>query len=422
MTVLEVTHTGTPNSKDDLYNFLGRLIMQAKETFLLRKIFDAILVISLWVFLVTSVTAQERPRHVEPSVSSPASVPRIVVASQTPQEVGEGDVVRVDTSLVTVPVAVLDRQGRFVYDLGKEDFRIFENGVEQEIAYFAAVEEPFTVVLMLDTSSSVWKKLDQIKDAAVAFIDQLRPADRVMVVSFAHRMTMHCEPTDDRERLRQTIRGIGKGMSTHLYDAVGKVMTKKLREIKGRKAVVIFTDGVDESGDKTADKTLGYAEELDALIYTIHFDTYDQRMDAIMQVNGRIAGLPSIFGRLPLPVPPNHTGRNETLRDMYERGRRYLQELSSVTGGRYFEASRDLHDLDQSFAQIAEELRRQYSLCYYPKTQGTGRERRHLRVRVSRADVAVRARDSYIFAPASTAKDYKTAAYQKKEQRQGTAQ
>jgi VWFA-related protein len=84
---------------------------------------------------------------------------------------------------------------------------------------------------------------------------------------------------------------------------------------------------------------------------------------------------------------------------MYERGRRYLQDLSGVTGGRYFEASRDLHDLDQSFAQIAEELRRQYSLGYYPKTHGTGQERRQLRVRVNRADVAVRARASYIYAP-----------------------
>jgi Ca-activated chloride channel family protein len=393
---------------------LGWLILQSKETFLLRKVFDVILTISLGFFSAASVRAQgERPRRVEPSSSSPASVPRTATASQTPQEVGAGDVVRVDTSLVTVPVAVLDRQGRFVYDLGKEDFRIFENGVEQEIAYFATVEEPFTVVLMLDTSSSVWKKLDQIKEAAISFVGQLRPMDRVMVVSFAHRMTVHCEPTNDRVRLRQTIRGIGKGMSTHLYDALGKVMTKKVREIKGRKAVVLFTDGVDESGDKTAKETLRYAEELDALIYTIRFDTYDERMDALMQVNRSIAGLPSIFGRMPLPAPPASTGRNgETLRDMYERGRRYLQELSGVTAGRYFEAGRDLHDLDQSFAQIAEELRRQYSLYYYPKTQGTGRERRHLRVRVSRADVAVRARDSYIYAPAATAKDDKTAASQ----------
>jgi Ca-activated chloride channel family protein len=389
----------------------------------LRKVIFILFIISLWLFSVTSVMAQERTRRVEPSSSSPASVPQTAtIASQTPQEVGEGDVIRVDTSLVTVPVAVLDRQGRFIYDLGKEDFRVFENGVEQEIAYFATVEEPFTVVLMLDTSSSVWKKLDRIKDAAVAFVGQLRPMDRVMVVSFAHKMTVHCEPTDDRERLRQTIRGIGKGMSTHLYDAVRKVMTKKLREVKGRKAVVIFTDGVDESGDKTAGETLHYAEELDALIYTIRFDTYDERMDALMQVHRSVAGLPGIFGRLPLPAPPTNTGRSETLSDMYERGQRYLQELSSVTGGRYFEASHDLHDLDQSFAQIAEELRRQYSLGYYPKTHGTQRERRHLRVRVSRGDVAVRARDSYIYAPTSTARGDKTAASQEKEQRQGTTQ
>ena len=372
------------------------------------KLFRVILIICCWTFSAAIVTSQERPRRLGPPSSvTTSSSPHTATASEALEAVGEGDVLRVNTSLVTIPVSVRDRQGRFIYDLKREEFSIYENGVEQQIACFAAVDEPFTVVLMLDTSSSVWNKLDQIKDAAVAFVGQLRPADRVMVVSFAHRMTMHCEPTDDRERLRQVIRGIGKGMSTHLYDAVRKVMTKKLREIKGRKAIVLFTDGVDESGDKTAKETLRYAEELDALIYTIRFDTYDQRMDAIMQGNRRIAGLPGIFGRLPLPALPTNTGRSETLSDMYERGRRYLQDLSGVTGGRYFEASRDLHDLDQSFAQIAEELRRQYSLCYYPKTHGTGRERRQLRVRVSRADVAVRARDNYIYEPPAAAKTTK---------------
>lgn len=353
----------------------------------MRKAFAAvILIVPFCTFAAALVTSQERTRRVVQSVSS----------STSSQEVGEGDVVRVSTALVAIPVSAMDRQGRFVYDLQKEDFRIFENGVEQDLAFFESVESPFTVILMLDTSSSVWKKLDQIKDAAIGFVGQLRPADRVMVVSFAHRLTVHCQPTNDRERLRQTILGIGKGMSTHLYDAVKKVMTKNLTEIEGRKAIVIFSDGVDESGDKTAKKTLRYAEELDALVYTIRFNTYDERLDTIMQAQSGVAGLIGILGRLPMPTLP---AGSKTLRDMHNRGQQYLQELSGVTGGRYFEASRDLHDLDRSFAQIAEELRHQYSLGYYPQIHAKTCERRRLRVLVGRGDVAVRARHGYIYAP-----------------------
>ena len=347
----------------------------------------------LLLFITTLAIPQERPRRVEP----PPATSTIRKSAPLSEEIGDDNVIRVDTALVTVPVSVMDREGRFVYDLKRDDFRIFENDVEQEIAFFESVESPFTVVLMLDTSSSVWKKLDQIKSAAVAFVDQLRPADRVMVVSFAKNLTVHCQPTDDRERVKQTIQGIGKGMSTHLYKAMAKVMTTVLGEIKGRKAVIVFTDGVDSTNEKTAKKTLHYAEELDALVYTIRFDTYDVKMEAVMQAQQGITGFPGVFGGLPSPSTKNN--QSETLREMYERARHYLQALSTVTGGRYFEASRDLHDLNQSFAEIAKELRRQYRLGYYPAIRGTRSERRQLRVRTGRADVAVRARASYIYVP-----------------------
>ena len=104
----------------------------------------------------------------------------------------EGDVVRTDTTLVTVPVSVIDRDGRYISDLRKEDFHIYEDGVEQEVAYFGAVEKPFTVILMLDTSASTWSKLGQIRDAARVFVEQLRPEDRVMVVSFAMGVKVQC--------------------------------------------------------------------------------------------------------------------------------------------------------------------------------------------------------------------------------------
>jgi VWFA-related protein len=349
--------------------------------------------------------AQERARRVgNPSVPSVAAPE--AVTQPTGEEVGADDVVRIGTTLVTVPVSITDRDGRYIPDLRKEDFRIYEDGVEQEVAYFAAVEKPFTVVLMLDTSASTWSKLGQIRDAAAAFVEQLRADDRVMVVSFARGFTVKCEATSDRQTIREAIRSTGRGLSTHLYDAVDKLIVKHLNHIQGRKAIVLFTDGVDaSSNDATYESTVREVEELDALIYPIRYDTYDPASDngsgsPVPQSGSR---LPSILRRLPIPWPTNGGGgssgggSNGSSRADYARGERYLHELAELTGGRVYEANRDLSYLQAAFSHIAEELRRQYSLGYYPKQQGQAGERRRIRVRVRQADLAVRTRDSYIY-------------------------
>jgi Ca-activated chloride channel family protein len=108
-------------------------------------------------------------------IGTSVNAPVDAVATGGPEELSEGDVVRVDTALVTVPVSVLDRQGRFVPNLRREDFSVFENGIEQSIAYFEPAEKPFTVALVLDTSASTHFHLWEIKEAAIAFAKQLRP-------------------------------------------------------------------------------------------------------------------------------------------------------------------------------------------------------------------------------------------------------
>lgn len=311
------------------------------------------------------------------------------------------DVLRIDTTLVTVPVSVVDRGGRHISDLRKEDFHLFEDGVEQKLAYFAAVDTPFTVVLMLDTSASTWSKLGLIKDAALAFVEQLRAGDQVMVVSFAMGLKVQCEPTEDRQRVRQAIKGTGKGLSTHLYDAMNKLMLKHLDRIQGRKAVVLFTDGVDASShDFTYESTLHTAEELDALIYPIRYDTYDPAADdGITTAPSTRSRLPSILRKIPLPLPTigSGSGGSGSSRADYDRGQRYLQTLAALTGGQVHEAGRDLRDLRDVFSVIAAELRRQYSVGYYPLRKGVNGERRRIRVSIDRPEVSVRARESYIY-------------------------
>jgi VWFA-related protein len=172
---------------------------------------------------------------------------------------------------------------------------------------------------------------------------------------------------------------------------------------------VLFTDGVDASSSKaTYESTIRTAEELDAMIFPILYDTYDPSID-----NGGTTStssgprLPGIFGKIPLPLPfpsggSGNGGGPGSSRADYDRGEQYLRSLADLTGGRVYEARRDLSHLRAAFKDIAEELGRQYSLGYYPKQPGKPGERRQLKVRVTRADVAVRSRDSYIRLPSTT--------------------
>ncbi|MBC7930904.1 MAG: VWA domain-containing protein [Rubrivivax sp.] len=329
--------------------------------------------------------------------------------SEVAEEVGEDEVVRVNAALVTVPVTVLDRDGRFIPGLRQEDFRILEDGVEQEVAYFAKVEQPFTVALVIDTSGSTRFKLEDIQDAAIAFTDQLRPDDRVIVVSFDDSIRVLAEATSDRRVLRDAIRRTRTGNGTRLYDAVDEVIKQHLSRVRGRKAIVLFTDGVDTTSKRASyQSTLAEAEELDAMIYPIQYDTYtDQGAGGGGGGGGGWPGSnkPSLGGIIGIILGGGTVstgsggGGTGTSRGEYERAGEYLRQLSAMTGGRHFPAA-DLRYVEEAFSNIAEELRRQYSLGYYPSRQSQGAERRQIKVRVKRPNLVVRARDSYVYKPA----------------------
>ena len=374
-----------------------------------------IVVLALQISLLFAVVAQDgvtqtRPRKVEPrtvELEKKSSDTLLPPNKSSEGEQQEGDVLRIDTTLVTVPVSVRDRSGKFIVDLQQEDFHIYEDGIEQKVAYFATVEQPFTVVLMLDTSASTWSKLGHIRDAAKVFVEQLPLEDQVMVTSFGMGLKVQCDATSDRQKIRKAIDNTGKGLSTHLYDAMQKVMRKYLDRIQGRKAIVLFTDGVDAtSNDATYESSLHTAEEVDALIYSIRYDTYDPSIDtggpSVSQPPFR---LPGILRKIPLPQPTIGSGSGGgagSTRADYDRGERYLQQLAELTGGQVYEASKDLRYLQDSFSQIAAELSRQYSLGYYPMNKGRAGELRRIKVGVNRSDVALRSRTSYVFRDKST--------------------
>lgn len=304
----------------------------------------------------------------------------------TAAAVEQDEVLRVDTTLVTVPVSVADAAGRYVADLRREDFRVFEDGVEQEIAYFAPAEKPFTVALLLDVSDSLRFRLPDVQDAAVAFVEQLRPADQVMVVSFSSRVDILCEPTNDREALRRAIRGTHTRGGTRVYDVVDFVVRERLERIAGgRKALILFTDGIDTGSSlATREATLRRAEESDVLAYAVQ---YGSEADA----GGRLRDATQSAGGQPTMM----TGGAPTDPAARARATAYLRKLSRLTGARHYRAE-SLQSLRRAFAEVAGELRQQYSLGYYPKESARAGKRRRIKVAVNRPKLTVRARAGYL--------------------------
>lgn len=376
------------------------------------------------------------------------------------------DTIKFDTDLVTVPVIASDRADVYVPDLTKEEFSIYEDGVKQEIEFFAAVRTPFNVVLMLDTSASTQEKLGQIQRAAKSFVEQLQSADRVKVISFDDGIYDLVEFTNDRAELRRAIDSTRPGQGTKLYDAV-RVALGDLARVKGRKAIVIFTDGVDWHSDSTKyEDNIKQLEESSVIVYPIRFDTrYDTEALLLdQQSRGGNTDLGGVFGgpgaRVPpgttpptvpggqgnpvpnrpggidptrIPIPPIIIGgggrypddrypgggrypddrypdprypgsrnpsrrRDDNIRvmldNLYRTADQYLQDLAVKSGGELHRAD-TLRSLPDAFANIAAELRNQYSIGYYPANQARDGKYRKIQVKVSRKDVVVRARPGY---------------------------
>jgi VWFA-related protein len=377
------------------------------DNFSRRQMKSFVLLLLVFVFVTVSTIAQSR--RVTPGgtgksnerTAQPTPTPSVTPQPDTSPD--DGEVIKVDTQLVTVPVRVMDRRGRFVGGLTKENFHVIEDGVEQPIAYFSNEEEPFTVALVLDMSYSTKFQIADIQSAAISFIDQLGPRDKVMVVSFDQNVHMLCEATNDRAQIYRAIRSTRIATGTSLYEAVDLVMNERLKRIRGRKAIILFTDGVDTTSTRSNDlRNLDDAMELDALIYPIRYDTFmdvQAMKNKPVIVNNPPVSSP-IPGRggvsIPVMVPTVATGNEQgTSAEDYRRAEEYLNQLSLRTGGRLYLAD-SFGNLNGAFSKIASELREYYSLGIYPPDNAQTGKLRKLKVKVDKPDVAVKARDSYV--------------------------
>jgi Ca-activated chloride channel family protein len=314
----------------------------------------------------TSRLASLYPVYPSPSSLHHDPAPRASGAVERSRPVTAADrVFRVDVELVTVPVIARTAQGRYVPDLTEGDFHVFENDIEQKVDRVVPEDAPFDVALLLDLSNSTRFQHEDIRNAALAFVEALRPADRVMIVSFSSSIDLDSELTGDRNQLRRVITHTHVVGKTRLCDAVDLVITERLSRLQGRKAIVLFTDGIDtQSWMASAAGSLARVQESDVLVYVIRYDT----------------------------KPP------DVSRQAIARAAEYLRDLSDYSGGRLFIAS-TIRSLRGAFAQIADEWRHQYALCYYPREQTADGSLRVLRVTVDRPDVRIRARTGYRASP-----------------------
>lgn len=316
----------------------------------------------------------------------------------------DAEVIEVNTEIVSVPVKILDRKGRFVSGLTKENFQILEDNSPQEITYFSNEQQPFTVALVLDMSYSTTFKIAEIQSAAMAFVNQLRPNDRVMVVAFNEEVQFLSLPTSDRAALQRAIKSTAIGSGTSLYEAIDLVINQKFKKIAGRKAIVLFTDGVDTTSRRANDlSNLSDALELDALVYPIEYDTFS---DVQRMKNKPSIGQPPISSPIPsqnkspfpFPLPTGGVGTPSsqgTSTEDYRKADQYLNDMATRTGGRLYQASTTAN-LAQAFSNIASELREYYSLGYYPTEKSKEAKSHKIKVRVDREGLVVRARDSYV--------------------------
>jgi Ca-activated chloride channel homolog len=284
-------------------------------------------------------------------------------ALQAPQE--DQTRITLDVTRVNILFTVADKKGRFVTDLAQDDFQVFENKKQQIIQQFTAESDlPLRLAVLVDTSNSIRGEFKFEQEAAIRFMQSvMRPReDRMMLVSFDSAAEMVSDLTDDLKKLEAGIQGMRPGGGTSLYDAIyfaakEKLMMDRPRD-KFRRAMIVISDGEDTSSRYSRDQALEMAQKADTVIYAISTNTKRDDMD----------------------------------------GDKVLRYLTEETGGQAFFPFK-VEDLDQSFENIANELRHQYNIFYRPEPLKADGLYHPVTVKVkTRKDLVVKARKGY-YAP-----------------------
>lgn len=299
----------------------------------------------------------------------------VICFSQSPEPI---ETIRVESDLVDLKVSVVSLNSQNPStELQQKDFVVLEDGAPQDIAFFAAADTPFDLVLLLDLSGSTNDKLKLIRRSAKRFVEATRPVDRVSVVTFSAVAEVVCPLTQDRKVLKDSIDHIEKPQGgTKFWDSLRYVLAifKASGNSLRRSAVVVMTDGVDNAlpdvfgdGSQTSfDELLEFTRTSETLVFPIYLDTEDEMF--------------------------KHT---RTPRSAYALAREQLAQLASASGSRFYRANK-LKDLDDVYKQVIGDLGRIYSIGYRPSNTTRDGKWRAVMVQIhDRQDMIARTKHGY---------------------------
>ena len=305
--------------------------------------------IAVLVLIAMGATLTTVPTSVAQSNRQPA---KPQATPQRPQEVGEGEVIRVDSDLVSLTATVVDSRGRNVANLRQNDFALYEDGVKQELAYFSTGDRvPVSLGILFDTSGSMIDKIEGVSDAVEHFVKSVAPGDEIFLIRFSDLAELVQDFTDDRSRILRAVKDLEAQGSTALYDAILLGLQRVAQGKHRKRALLLVTDGNDTASSVSFNDVLALVRRSEVIVYAM----------------GIGHGEKGSFG---------HDSQTKDEVDM-----RVLNAFADATGGRGFflenahSGGRDL--IDDAAAEVAAELKQQYTLGYRPtnrKRDGTFRE------------------------------------------------
>ena len=339
----------------------------------------AVLLLLLFAALSPLVSAQSK---------LPTPTPPL---KQDEQEIDPDDVISVNTTEVLLPVTVRDSAGLLVSNLTRKDFRIFEDGVEQPLSDLSLRQVPVDVALIVDASSSVAGSLDDFRKAAEGFASHLAVEDRVSLIQFDDRVVLLQDWTGSLVQLRRALKRIVPGMFTRFHDAMLLASRDQVARGNARHAIIVLTDGIDSGRGSTFDAALRAALQSQTTVYVVS-NTQIERARKQEELSSLLSGSDSTVRFNQLRIDDLRLGLG-ALSD----SERNLQQLTAATGGRLYRPT-TFNDLEKTYAEVADELRHQYTLYYSPLNTKRDGQFRRLRAETTNPSHQVSARIGY-FAP-----------------------
>jgi VWFA-related protein len=318
----------------------------------------------------------------------------------------QGPAISVEAKMVSMLAAVRDKHGHLVNNLNKDDFAVEQDGHPQTITYFAQESNlPLTLGLLVDTSMSQRRVLDQERSASHAFLDHVlrEDKDKAFVIHFDYEVELLQDLTSSRQKLEASLDALGEpefsqtggssssgggrgshgGGGTLLYDAVYLASNELMKKQQGRKALIILSDGVDRGSKETLQNSIETAQRADTLVYSILFADKEEYGNG-----GGYGG--SHGGGGGMGGGGHHRYPQESRPD----GKKILEQISRETGGRFFEVSKKL-PIEQIYADLDEELRNQYGLGYVPDKADVAPGYHKIHLTVKQKDLTVQTREGY---------------------------